>query len=106
MGYRWRRGGKSRAAACLIVYCATLIDYQSVIATGERPVVLCLGQNSKQAAVVYNYVVGIITSTPLFAGLIRSKGAETLSLSNGVDVEIRAASFRGLRGQTAVAVIL
>ena len=66
---------------------------------------MCLGQNSKQAAVVYNYVVGIIEATPLLASLIKSRGGEVLSLTNGVDIEIRAASFRGLRGMTCVAVV-
>ena len=100
-----RRGGKSRAMAVLIVFLACFVDYRSVVAIGERPLVLCLGQNAKQAAIVYGYVAGIIESTPLLAGLIKTKLAETLSLTNGVDVEIRAASFRGLRGITAVAII-
>jgi hypothetical protein len=100
-----RRGGKSRAMAVLIVFLACFVSYQSVIAIGERPVVLCLGQNSKQAAIVYGYVAAIIESKPLLAKLIRTKLAETLSLTNGVDIEIRAASFRGVRGITAVAII-
>lgn len=100
-----RRGGKSRAMAVLIVFLACFVDYRSVIAIGERSVVLCLGQNSKQAAIVFGYVAGIIESTPLLAGLVKTKLAETLSLTNGVDIEIRAASFRGVRGPTCVAVI-
>src|SRR5580658_2555851 len=75
-----RRGGKSRAVAVLIVFLACFVDYRSVIAIGERPIVLCLGQNAKQAAVVYGYVVGIIEATPLLAGLIRTRSAELLSL--------------------------
>jgi len=100
-----RRGGKSRATATLIVFLACLVDYRHLLTTGERPIVLCLGQNARQAAVVYNYVAGIMEATPLLAGLVRSKGAETLSLTNGIDIEIRPASFRGLRGVTAVAVV-
>jgi hypothetical protein len=100
-----RRGGKSRAMAVLIVFLACFVDYQPVLASGERPVVLCLGQNSKQAAIVFNYVAAIIASKPLLAKLVKAALAETLSLTNGVDIEIRAASFRGVRGITAVAVI-
>ncbi len=100
-----RRGGKSRAMAVLIVFLACLVDYRHLLTTGERPIVLCLGQNARQAAVVYNYVAGIMEATPLLAELIRSRGAETLSLTNGIDIEIRPASFRGLRGVTAVAVV-
>jgi hypothetical protein len=100
-----RRGGKSRAAAVLTVFLACFVDYRSVLAIGERPVVLCLGQNSRQAAIVYAYVVAIIESKPLLAKLVKAKLSETLRLTSGVDVEIRAASFRGLRGVTCVAVV-
>jgi len=91
--------------AVLIVFMACFLDYRSVIAIGERAVVLCLGQNAKQAAVVFGYVAGIIEATPLLAKLVKTKLAETLSLTNGVDIEIRAASFRGLRGVTCVAIV-
>jgi hypothetical protein len=37
--------------------------------------------------------------------LITKRTTDTLSLSNGVDIEVRAASFRRLRGPTYVAVI-
>lgn len=100
-----RRGGKSRAMAVLIVFLACFVDYRSVLAIGERPVVLCLGQNSKQAAIVFGYVSAIIGSKPLLAKLVKAKLSETLSLTNGVEIEIRAASFRGLRGFTCVAAV-
>jgi hypothetical protein len=52
-----------------------------------------------------DYVEGALRSTPLLSGLIEARTQEMLSLSNGIDVEVRAASFRRLRGLTAVAVI-
>ena len=55
-----RRGGKSRSMAVLIVFLACFVDCRSVLAIGERPIVLCLGQNAKQARVVYDYVAGIL----------------------------------------------
>ncbi len=100
-----RRAGKSRAVAVLIVFLACLVDYRSVIAIGERPVVLCLAATTKQAGIVFAYVAAIIDKTPLLAKLIKAKLAEALSLRNGIDIEVRAASFRGLRGITAVAIV-
>ena len=41
----------------------------------------------------------------MLAKLVKAKTADTLSLTNGIDITVRAASFRGLRGVTAVAVI-
>jgi hypothetical protein len=54
---------------------------------------------------VFNYVLGVIDSVPAFRGLVANRTAEMITLTNGLDIEIRAASFRGLRGVTCVAAI-
>ncbi len=100
-----RRGGKTRAAAVLSVFMAALCDHRSKLAVGERGVVLFLAQNVKQAQVAFKYCVGVLDAVPLLSRLVVNRTQDTISLSNGVDLEIRAASFRGLRGMTAVAVI-
>jgi hypothetical protein len=100
-----RRGGKSRATAALVVFLACFVDHRSVIAVGERPTVLLLAQNQKQATIALSYICGIVETTPLLASLIKNRTAEALELKNGVTVEVRPASFRGLRGVTAVAII-
>ena len=100
-----RRGGKSRAASVLAAYIAALCDHSAATVPGERPLVLCLSQNQKQGAVTFNYIAAIFNSTPLLAEMISGRTADSLSLSNGVSIEVRAASFRGLRGVTAVAVL-
>jgi len=56
-----RRGGKSRAIAVLIVFIAVFLDHSAVLVVGERPVVLCLAPNQKQAAVVLGYIVSRCT---------------------------------------------
>lgn len=71
-----RRGGKSRAAAALAVYLACFVDYSSVLAAGERGVILCLAQNQVQARVVLSYAAGIIHSVPLLNDLVASETAE------------------------------
>jgi hypothetical protein len=96
-----RRGGKTRASAALAVYVAALCDHAG-LAAGERGLVLCLAQNQRTAAVAFGYAAAIFESQPLLAGLARGRTQDTLSLSTGVDLEIRPASFRGLRGLTAV----
>ena len=96
-----RRGGKSRAAAVMAIYQAALVDHSKALVVGERPVVLCLAQNQQQAGVVFGYVAGIFECTPMLARLVKVKTADTLSLANGIDIVVRAASFRGLRGVTA-----
>jgi hypothetical protein len=100
-----RRGGKTRAAATLAVYISALCDHSGSLATGERGLCLCLAQNQRTAAVAFSYAAAIFESQPLLRGLVANRTVDTLSLSTGVDLEIRPASFRGLRGVTAVAVI-
>jgi hypothetical protein len=100
-----RRGGKSRAMAVLVVYLACFRDYSGVTVAGEKPTVLLLAQNVKQAGVSLSYIQGIIDSVPLLAGMVRSKTADAIELINDVGIEVRPASFRGLRGITAVACI-
>ena len=95
-----RRGGKSRAIAVLSVFIAVFVDHAPVLVVGERPVVLCLAPSQKQAGVVFGYVAGILESTPMLAKLVKSKTAEILALTNGIEIEIRAASFRNVRGVT------
>jgi hypothetical protein len=100
-----RRGGKTRTAALLAVYIAALVDHRANLSPGERGLCLFLAQNVKQAQVAFGYCRAIFEDVPLLSALVKSTTADTISLNNGIDLEIRAASFRGLRGVTCVAVI-
>lgn len=100
-----RRGGKTRAAAALAAYLAACVDYKDRLAIGERGLVLCLAQNQKQANVSFSYISGLFRAIPALAELVEAEMTDTLRLSNNIEIEVRAASFRGLRGVTAVAVI-
>ena len=100
-----RRGGKTRAMSTLATYIAALCDHSAVVAVGERPLVLLLAQNQKTAAVSFNYCGGVFDNVPMLAQLVVNKTVDTISLANGIDLEIRAANYRGIRGVTAVAVI-
>jgi hypothetical protein len=44
-------------------------------------------------------------SVPMLAKMMKGRTAESLELTNGLTIEVRAASFRGVRGVTAVAVV-
>jgi hypothetical protein len=100
-----RRGGKSRAMGVLTVYLACFKNYDSVTVPGEKPTVLLLAQNVKQANVSLSYVAGILENAPMLAGMVQSRTADAIELNNGVTIEVRPASFRGLRGVTCVAVV-
>jgi hypothetical protein len=100
-----RRGGKSRAMSVLATYIAGLCDHQQVLAPGERGVLLCIAPDQKQAAITLNYARAAFEQSKMLSQLISDSTADTLRLTNGVDIEVRAASFRRLRGPTFIAVL-
>jgi hypothetical protein len=101
-----RRGGKSRAIATLLAYIGCLCDHRAKLASGEKGIALCLAPSQAQAGIVLDYVGGILRESPILAQLIVRQTSETIELDNGIVIEVRAASFRRLRGPTLVAVVL
>jgi hypothetical protein len=77
----------------LAVYLAGLCDYSDKLARGERGVVLLLAPDMKQAKVLLDYAEGTLESTPLLKQLLASRTAETLTLTTGISLEVRSASF-------------
>ena len=100
-----RRGGKDRASAVLATHLAALVDWSAVLAKGERGLVLCIGADTKQAAVQRDYIE-VCSTLRRFCPASSSIAPPTASsCRNGIAIEVRAASFRRLRGVTTVAVI-
>jgi hypothetical protein len=100
-----RRGGKSRATATLATYISGLCDHRDKLVPGERGVVLCIAPDQRQAAIVLEYATAQFESSPILRQLIANRTSDTLELTNGITIEVRAASFRRLRGPTYIAVI-
>jgi hypothetical protein len=98
-----RRGGKDRAASVLACYLAALVDWSPVLAKGERGLVLCIGPDQRQAKIQRDYIEGAFEASPVMASMISNRTADSIELSNRISVEVRAASFRRLRGVTCVA---
>ncbi|MGA7307582.1 MAG: hypothetical protein WBX05_01380, partial [Pseudolabrys sp.] len=99
------RSGKTVAAACYSVYLAALCDHRQALTVGEHAVLLFLAQSQRTAKVAFQYACGLFETTPLLRQLVVNRTNDTIELTGGVDLEIRPASFRGLRGVTAVGVI-
>jgi hypothetical protein len=100
-----RRGGKTRATAVLAAYLATCIDYRGILAPGERGVIPLLAASVQQAASAFAFIEGIFTVSPNLKDLVDGATSDTIGLTTGVDIEVRPASFRTIRGITAIAVI-
>jgi hypothetical protein len=95
-----RRGGKSRAMATLAAYIAGLCKHPLV--SGERGVLLCIAPDQKQSSIVLDYASAAFEQSPQ---LIANRTSDTLELRNGTNIEVRAASFRRLRGPTYIGCI-
>ena len=100
-----RRGGKSRFAAFVAIYLACFRDYQSVLAPGERGVVMILAADRRQARVVREYISGLLHSVPMLEEVIAHETKEAIELTNRITIEIHSASYRSVRGYSVVGAI-
>ena len=100
-----RRGGKSRVLALIAVYLAVFRSYQDKLAPGEVPTIAVIAADRKQARSVMRFMVGMFNAVPMLQPMIEAKTSESLTLSNGLVVEVHTASFRVTRGYSLVAAI-
>jgi len=100
-----RRGGKSRALSVLATYLGGLIDYADVLAPGETALVLVIAPDQRQADIVLSYAEANFEQSPILKKLVRNTTNDSIELTTRITIEVRAASFRRLRGPTYAAVI-
>jgi hypothetical protein len=97
-----RRSGKSYIAACCGIYLAVLCDHSDNLNVGEKGIVLCIAENVEQAKVVFDYAVGIAEASPVISKEIVQVKRNAIVFRNGIEIQVRASSSRGLRGLTLV----
>jgi hypothetical protein len=100
-----RRGGKTRAMAVLATYIATLCSHADALARGETGVLLCIAQDQRIATKILDFVQADIESSDILRGLFRGRRLDTIELASNINIEVRPASFRKLRGPTYIGVI-
>jgi hypothetical protein len=105
VGVIGRRGGKSRAIATLATYMAGLCNHADTLVPGERGVLLVIAPDQRQATIILEYANAAFEASPILRQLIANKTSDTLELTNRITIEVRAASFRRLRGPTYICVV-
>lgn len=100
-----RRGGKSRILALIATFLATVPDYSDRLAPGEVATVAVIAADRRQARGIFRFISGLLQHTPLLAPLIEAETADSITLSNGVVIEIHTASFRVTRGYSLAAAL-
>jgi hypothetical protein len=97
-----RRGGKSRISATIALYEAVFQHWKRHAAPGEEIWVHVLAVDKQQASVVLGH---IRAGLELFPGLIKSQDSESIHLTTGIAIGVKAASLRGVRGYTSCCLI-
>jgi hypothetical protein len=101
-----RRGGKSRILALIAVYLATALDISDFLDAGELPVIAIIAADRRQASVIKNYIAGFLRAVPSLRLLIADELAESIRLTNGVQIEVFSGSVASPRGRTFLAVLM
>lgn len=100
-----RRSGKTRSMAVLAAYIAGCCDHRHALAPREVGKVMILAKDRDQAGEAFDKVCGAFEASKALSKLVESETADTLTLKNRVQIRTQAASFRGTRGATSLAVI-
>ena len=99
-----RRAGGSYSAGVLATYLGGLCEHPALV-RGERGIILICAADTRQSTVILDYVEADFAQSPVLAQLVEQRTQTTLRLTNNIDIEVRAADFRRLRGLTFVAAI-
>lgn len=100
-----RRAGKDRFESAVAVWRAALCaDWPKHTSAGEQAVVILLGADKKQAAILRRYCHGLL-ATPLLAREVVRTTGEVTEFRNGASLEIATNDARLVRGRSAIAVL-
>jgi len=102
-----RRGGKSRMAAVVATYEATVnaATHLAAVPSGERVYIGIVANSREQAAVGHRYVREFL-NRPKLRSLIVRETADEIALSNNIVITTLATNARSLRGRAVAVAIL
>ena len=80
-----------------------MVDWRPFLTKGERGVIMVAAADKSQAGVIFSYIKSFIADVKALRPLIVRETLDTLELSNGISVEVAAASYKSIRGRTVVA---
>jgi hypothetical protein len=100
-----RRAGKDRFFSGVAIWRAALCtNWNQHISAGEQAVVLLLGRDRRQAAILRRYCQGLLRQ-PLLAAEIVRKTDDVIEFRNGSSLEIASNDVNLVRGRSAIAVL-
>jgi hypothetical protein len=100
-----RRAGKDRWFSAVAVWRAALCaDWSKYASAGEGSVVLLLGRDKRQAAILKRYCNGLLKA-PLLAAEVTRNTDDTVEFRNGASLEVATNNSDLVRGRSAVALL-
>ena len=99
------RGGAAPVASVIVAVMALNFDRCGKLRPGERAVVMLLAVDRPQAAIAFSYIDGLFREIPALKSRVVRITDAAIELTNGVDIEIHASSFRSVRGRSLLCVI-
>lgn len=99
-----RRGGKSFISALIAVYLAIFVDWSKYLRAGELGYIFVIASDLDQSRVVLSYIKALL-SRASFKEMVKKEIKSQVILQNNIVIEIKTASWRGIRGYTCVAAI-
>jgi hypothetical protein len=100
-----RRSGKSFVLSLLTVFLGLFYSYRKHLTVGERAKIVLTAADKPQAKVDFNYCHGILHSSPVFEQYVVKSLSDRIELSTQVDIEVKAADYRSIRGPAFAAVL-
>jgi len=101
-----RRGGKSRFASFLAVFLACFRGYSQILSPGERGIGMVVAPDRRQARTCFRFIEAYIDGVPMLAQMVESRTRDAIHLRNGISIEVHTASYKAVRGFTAVFAIV
>jgi hypothetical protein len=102
-----RRGGKTATAA---LYASTAAAngsfYRGYLRPGEKATILLVAVDRPQARLLHRYIAANLTGNTLLRNLVLRQTADSIELTNDVEIIVATNSYRQTRGRTIALAIL
>ena len=80
-------------------------NFSGKLRPGEQAVVMVIAVDRTQAGICFRYIRAYFEKVPALAALVKTIGANSIELRNGVVIEVHTNSWRSVRGRTILLAI-
>ena len=100
-----RRSGKSRVAALIASYVATL-DHSDKLAPGETGYIISMSPTRAQSKAIHGYIRAFFARSPVLSQMVISHNDEEIELVGNIKIAVTTNDFRTVRSRTILLALL